>query len=214
MLIKIEMIMSTLKKGSKGAEVKALQKRLNVMADGIFGPLTEEAVKEFQKANGLIVDGIVGNNTWRALGVVPAASRYVDEIIVHCTATPDGEDFTVDQIRKMHLARGFSDVGYHYIIYRDGSIHVGRSEAVAGAHTTGHNTRSIAVCYVGGCPDRSDKAWMNKGKDTRTPAQKAALLKILKELKVKYPNARIYGHRNFAAKACPSFDAKSEYAKL
>lgn len=207
--------MSTLKRGSKGDEVKALQKRLNLMADGIFGPLTEEAVKEFQKANGLTVDGIVGNNTWRALGVVPAAKkRYIDEIIVHCTATPEGEDFTVEQIRKMHLARGFSDIGYHYIVYRDGSVHAGRSETVSGAHTTGHNTRSIGVCYVGGCPPRTDKSWMNKGQDTRTPAQKTALVKLLKDLKAQYPNAKIYGHRNFAAKACPSFDAKTEYAKL
>lgn len=185
------------------------------MADGIFGRLTEEAVKEFQKSNGLTVDGIVGNNTWRALGVVPAAQkRYIDEIIVHCTATPEGEDFTVDQIRKMHLASGYSDIGYHFIIYRDGSVHAGRSEAVSGAHTEGHNTRSIGVSYVGGCPDRSDKKWMNKGKDTRTAAQKTELVKLLKELKAKYPNAKIYGHRNFAKKACPSFDAKTEYAKL
>ena len=207
--------MSTLKKGCKGEEVKALQKRLNLIADGIFGQLTEEAVKEFQKSYGLIVDGVVGNNTWRALGVVPVANkRYVDEIIVHCTATPEGEDFTVDQIRKMHLARGFSDIGYHYVIYRDGSVHVGRSEAVAGAHTTGHNTRSISVCYVGGCPARSDKAWMNKGKDTRTQAQRVALVKLLKELRRKYPKAKIYGHRDFANKACPSFDAKKEYNDL
>lgn len=207
--------MSTLKRGSKGDEVKALQKRLNLMADGIFGPLTEEAVKEFQKANGLTVDGIVGNNTWRALGVVPAVNKhYIDEIIVHCSATPEGEDFTVEQIRQMHLARGFSDIGYHYVVYRDGSIHAGRSEAIAGAHTTGHNTRSIGVCYIGGCPDRSDKTWMNKGKDTRTAAQKSALIKILKQLKTKYPKAKIYGHRDFANKACPSFDAKKEYKDL
>lgn len=207
--------MSTLKRGSKGDEVKALQKRLNLMVDGIFGLLTEEAVKEFQKAHGLIVDGIVGNNTWRALGVVPAPkNRCIDEIIVHCTATPEGEDYTVAQIREMHLARNFSDVGYHYIIYRDGSVHAGRSEAVSGAHTTGHNTRSVGVCYVGGCPDRSDKKWMNKGKDTRTAAQKTALVKLLKELKTKYPNAKIYGHRDFANKLCPSFDAKREYSGI
>ena len=69
--------------------------------------------------------------------------RNIKEIIVHCSATPEGEDFTVEQIRKMHLARGFSDIGYHYVIYRDGSIHKGRDEAKSGAHCTGHNTISI-----------------------------------------------------------------------
>lgn len=140
--------------------------------------------------------------------------RNIKEIIVHCSATPEGEDFTVEQIKKMHLARGFSDIGYHYVIYRDGSIHKGRNETKSGAHCTGHNTISIGVCYIGGCPTRSTSNWMNKGKDTRTEAQKTALLKILKELKVKYPKATIHSHRDFANKACPSFDATKEYKNL
>lgn len=207
--------MTILKKGSRGYEVKQLQQKLNLLADGIFGALTEEAVRAFQKSKGLTADGIVGEKTWNALGALPAINpRNIKEIIVHCSATPEGEDFTVAQIRTMHLARNFSDIGYHYVIYRDGSIHVGRDETKSGAHCTGHNTISIGVCYIGGCPPRSEANWMNKGKDTRTPAQKAALIKILKELKAKYPKATIHSHRDFANKACPSFDATKEYKNL
>jgi peptidoglycan hydrolase-like protein with peptidoglycan-binding domain len=79
--------MATLKRGSRGAEVKTLQTRLNLMADGIFGPLTEEAVKEFQRRKGLTADGVVGAKTRAALGVA-RSSRKVDQIILHCTATP------------------------------------------------------------------------------------------------------------------------------
>lgn len=207
--------MTTLKIGSRGNEVRQLQAKLNCAVDGIFGPMTEEAVKHFQKSHGLTPDGIVGSKTWAALGCqVAQTKRNIKEIIVHCSATPEGEDFTVAQIRQMHLARNFADIGYHYVIYRDGSINPGRSEAVSGAHCTNHNSISIGVCYIGGCPPRSIKNWDKQGKDTRTPAQKTALIKILKELKTKYPGAKIYGHRDFANKLCPSFDAKAEYANI
>lgn len=200
--------MNTLKLGSRGSDVVTLQKKLNLQADGIFGPLTEEAVKEFQKANGLSVDGIVGAKTWAKLNV-GTNKRNIKELIVHCSATPEGKDFTVNDIRKWHLARGFSDVGYHYVIYRDGSIHVGRNESVSGAHCTGHNTISIGICYIGGLATDGKTP-----KDTRTPAQKASLLKLLKELKAKYPKAKIYPHYKFAAKACPSFNAEEEYKNI
>lgn len=206
--------MNTIKKGSRGDDVKTLQRKLNLIADGIFGDITDEAVRAFQKANGLTIDGIVGANTWAKLGVT-SVNRVIKEIIVHCTATPEGRDFTVEQIRQCHLQRGFSDIGYHYVIYRDGSIHVGRSENKVGAHCANHNTISIGVCYVGGCdatkrlPDGQFAP-----KDTRTAAQKATLIKLLKELKKKYPGAKIHSHRDFAAKACPSFDATKEYANL
>lgn len=205
--------MTVLKKGSRGEEVKTLQRKLNLIADGIFGSITDETVRAFQKEHGLTVDGIVGDKTWAALGVT-VNPRNISKIIVHCSATPEGEDYTVEQIRKMHLSRGFSDVGYHYIIYRDGSIHKGRPETQVGAHTTGQNTCSIGICYIGGCPDRKTPNWNSKGKDTRTSAQRAALVSLIKELKKKYPRATIHGHREFANKACPSFDAKTEYANL
>lgn len=206
--------MTTLKKGSRGNEVKILQQALNLYPDGIFGPLTEEAVKEFQKANGLTADGIVGTKTWARLNV--PNPRYITKIIVHCSATPEGEDFTADDIKKWHLDRGFSDIGYHYVIYRDGSVHKGRHEKISGAHTTNQNTCSIGICYIGGnIPRKEDpKNWTSKPKDTRTDEQKEALQELLKELKKKYPQAVVYGHMDFANKSCPSFDAKTEYANL
>lgn len=197
-----------LKLGSIGNEVKALQEKLNLKADGIFGPLTEEAVKDFQRSNGLEVDGIVGANTLSKLNL-SVNKRNIKELIVHCSATPEGKDYSVDTIRQWHLQRGFSDIGYHYVIYRDGSIHTGRDESVIGAHCTGHNTNSIGVCYIGGVATDGKTP-----KDTRTAEQKQSLVKLLKELKIKYPQASIYGHRDFANKACPSFDATKEYSSL
>lgn len=197
-----------LKLGSRGNEVKALQEKLNLKADGIFGPLTEEAVKDFQRSNGLEVDGIVGANTLSKLNL-SVNKRNIKELIVHCSATPEGKDYSVDTIRQSHLQRGFSDIGYHYVIYRDGSIHIGRDESIIGAHCTGHNTNSIGVCYIGGCASDGKTP-----KDTRTTEQKQSLVKLLKELKTKYPQASIHGHRDFANKACPSFDATKEYSSL
>ena len=197
-----------LKLGSRGNEVKLLQEKLNLKVDGIFGPLTAEAVKNFQRSNGLKVDGIVGANTLSKLNL-SVNKRNIKEIIVHCSATPEGKDFTVADIKRWHLARGFSDIGYHYVIYRDGSIHTGRGESIIGAHCTGHNTNSIGVCYIGGCVSNGKTP-----KDTRTTQQKQSLVKLLKELKTKYPQASIHGHRDFSSKACPSFDATKEYSSL
>lgn len=197
-----------LKLGSIDNEVKALQEKLNLKADGIFGPLTEEAVKDFQRANGLEVDGIVGANTLSKLNL-SVNKRNIKELIVHCSATPEGKDYSVDTIRQWHLQRGFSDIGYHYVVYRDGSIHIGRDESIIGAHCTGHNTNSIGICYIGGVATDGKTP-----KDTRTAEQKQSLVKLLKELKIKYPQASIYGHRDFANKACPSFDATKEYSSL
>ena len=98
-----------LKKGSKGAEVKELQGLLHILQDGVFGPITEEAVIEFQKANGLTPDGIVGDNTWAKLkgSILVKSKRTINEIIVHCSATVEGKDYTTADIKKWHLARGF-----------------------------------------------------------------------------------------------------------
>lgn len=197
-----------LKLGSRGNEVKVLQEKLNLKADGIFGPLTEEAVKDFQRSNSLEVDGIAGADTLSKLNLL-VNKRTIKELIVHCSATPEGKDYSVDTIRQWHLQRGFSDIGYHYVIYRDGSIHIGRDESIIGAHCTGHNTNSIGVCYIGGCASDGKTP-----KDTRTTEQKQSLVKLLKELKTKYPQASIHGHRDFSSKACPSFDATKEYSSI
>jgi N-acetylmuramoyl-L-alanine amidase len=201
------------KLGSRGETVKQIQRALagagyGVMVDGIYGSITEEAVRAFQAKNKLKVDGIVGPATFAAL--VPfrwkKSKRTITELIVHCTATPEYKDYTVTDIRQWHKAQGWKDIGYHYVVYRDGSVHEGRDVDLAGAHCQGHNANSIGICYVGGVATDGKTP-----KDTRTELQKVGLLKLLYDLKRIYPNAKIYGHRDFSNKACPSFNAKYEY---
>ena len=227
--------MTLYKRGSRGEAVKQIQKALNLYPDGIFGPFTEEAVEEFQKDNGLTVDGIVGPATLSKLLVdkvftLKKSKRSITEIIIHCTATPEGRDYTVEQIRNDHVeGRGWSDIGYHYVIYRDGSIHNGRDVNIAGAHCTGHNTHSIGVAYVGGLENNPSIAYSKlKAKDTRTEEEKTALLSLLLDLRKLYPKAKILGHRDTSPdkngngiieewewlKSCPSFNAQSEYRML
>lgn len=134
--------------------------------------------------------------------------RAIKKIIVHCADTPEGRDDRAADIRRWHKAQGWNDIGYHYVVDLDGTIEPGRPIEKAGAHCTGHNADSIGVCYIGGC----DKNMQPK--DTRTDAQKASLLLLLKYLVAKYPGVTIYGHRDFANKSCPSFDAKKEYEEL
>ena len=136
--------------------------------------------------------------------------RKINKIVIHCTATPEGREHNVADIRRWHLKRGFSDIGYHYLIHIDGKIEIGRPLHRIGAHTSGENTGSIGVCYVGGM----DKD-MKKAKDTRTQAQKDSLVKLLHELIYKYnKDMTIHGHNEFANKACPSFNVQEEYANL
>lgn len=205
--------METIKRGSQGAAVKQLQSALHLAQDGIFGRITDESVRDFQRKNGLKADGIVSDATWAKLigniDKLKTSSRSINEIIVHCSATREGRDYTVADITKWHKQRGFNDIGYHYVIYRDGSLHNGRDVNLVGAHCTNHNAHSIGVCYIGGC-----KTDGTSPKDTRTDAQKAALLSLLKDLRKKYPFAKIHSHRDFANKACPSFDATNEYKNI
>lgn len=205
--------MQTLRIGSRGNDVKILQRALNLYEDGIFGKLTLERVKEYQKSVGLYPDGIVGDKTWEKLlngkSQISVSKRKITEIIVHCTATQEGKHFTVSDITRWHKQRGFSTIGYHYVIYLDGTRHLGRNVNISGAHCENHNSHSIGVCYVGGLASDGKTP-----KDTRTQAQKTALLALLRELRRIYPMARIYGHRDFANKACPSFDAKREYSTI
>ena len=136
--------------------------------------------------------------------------RKINKIIIHCSATPEDKDYTVQQIRQWHTTpkpkgNGWRDIGYHFVIYRDGSIHKGRPIEQIGAHTSGYNANSIGICYIGGCA-----ADGKTPKDTRTEAQKAALIALCKELKASYPLATIHGHNEFANKACPSFIVKKD----
>lgn len=219
--------METIRKGSKGYAVKLLQEKLGIAADGIFGPKTEIAVKAYQKAHGLTVDGIAGAKTWSCLGIETADatrdSQAINMIILHYAATPIDKNFGIESLETCHKQRKFSTyvkdgrtwhIGYHYYIRKDGTIIACRPENVRGCHASGFNAHSIGICYEGGCPVSTTKNWQNIGLDTRTPEQKASILKLLKELRQRYPNAPVHGHNEFANKPCPGFNAKEEYKDI
>lgn len=132
--------------------------------------------------------------------------RTIKQIIIHCSATPEGREYSVETIRRWHLQRNFTDIGYHYVIHLDGRIETGRPVEQAGAHCSGHNACSIGICYIGGC----SKSGMHP-KDTRTDAQKEALLQLVRTLMQRYnlPADAVHGHNEYANKACPSFDVQA-----
>lgn len=132
--------------------------------------------------------------------------RKIKEIIVHCSATAEGKDFCAKDIDLWHKAQGWDCIGYHYVVKLDGTVESGRPIEKVGAHCKGHNAYSIGVCYIGGLA-----ADGKTPKDTRTPQQKAALQLLVDNLKRVYPGSKVYGHCDFASKACPCFDAKEEY---
>lgn len=135
--------------------------------------------------------------------------REINKIIVHCADTPEGRDVKTEEIKRWHTEeRGWSDIGYHWVVELDGSVHAGRAEEVSGAHCKGHNSDSIGICYVGG----SDAS--GNPKDTRTQEQKEALAALISDLLDRHTEAEVFGHRDFSEKACPSFDAKTDYAGL
>jgi len=131
--------------------------------------------------------------------------RRIDKIIIHCSATPEGRDVKTETIKQWHLNKGWSDIGYHYVIELDGSVNVGRHTDRIGAHTRGENTGSLGVCYVGGMD-----ADMEHPKDTRTDAQKKGLICLINDLKEQFKIVAIHGHNEFSNKACPSFNVKKE----
>ncbi len=135
-----------------------------------------------------------------------SSTRKISEIIVHCSATPEGRDVKAADIRRWHVNdRGFADIGYHFVVDIDGTVERGRSLDKAGAHCVGHNSRSIGVCYVGGL-NRNFKA-----ADTRTEAQRKSLNELIGKLKQAFPEAKVYGHRDFARKDCPCFDVHAQW---
>ena len=143
-----------------------------------------------------------------------------DTIIIHCSATRAGQDITAADIDCWHRARGFWSIGYHYVIRLDGTIEPGRDVTLDGAHCMGWNQRSIGICYVGGLDKEGRPA------DTRTDAQRTALIRLVKSLQLAFPNVKqVIGHRdtrpdlngdgiispNEYMKACPCFDVKKEF---
>ena len=129
--------------------------------------------------------------------------RDIREIVVHCAATRPSMDIGAKTIRKWHKAKGWRDIGYHWVIRRSGTLEAGRDESIAGAHVRGHNRYSIGLCLVGGLNENTFKPENNY-----TVEQFGTLIKKIRELKKKYPNAKVLGHRDFKGvrKACPCFD--------
>ena len=139
--------------------------------------------------------------------------REIRKLIVHCSATPEGREVSASTINDWHLKNGWSGIGYHYVIGLDGTIEYGRPVEKQGAHVKGYNKSSIGICYIGGVEkEMVDGKWIPK--DTRTQEQKCSLYHLLIVLKRLHPDAIIHGHRDFANKACPSFDATEEYKDI
>lgn len=150
--------------------------------------------------------------------------RTINRIVIHCSATEEGDStWTVERIREYHMAkppkgRGFLDIGYHLVVYADGSVHEGRKIERVGAHAQGYNDHSVGICYIGG---------LRKGvpTDTRTPAQRLTLRNLVTVLRIVYPEIQwVVGHRDLSVdmngdgvitpnewmKSCPCFDVKTE----
>ncbi|MDR2946317.1 MAG: N-acetylmuramoyl-L-alanine amidase [Candidatus Adiutrix sp.] len=149
--------------------------------------------------------------------------RRINYIAIHCSATRanvdekitlPGEDIGVAEIRRWHTdpkpkGRGWRDIGYHYVIRRDGSVETGRPLDEVGAHVAGYNSSSVGVCLVGGVSEDG------KSENNFEPPQWEALKILVASLKKRFPAAKIQGHRDFprVAKDCPCFDTRAWAAK-
>ena len=135
-------------------------------------------------------------------------ARIINEIIVHCAATKPSMDIGVEEIYGWHVdGNGWSDIGYHWVIRRDGTVEEGRPEDCAGAHAKGHNNTSIGICLVGGIDEAGD------ADANFTLAQYTALSKAIDAARMRHPIKKLSGHRDYASKACPSFDVQAFYGE-
>jgi N-acetyl-anhydromuramyl-L-alanine amidase AmpD len=125
-------------------------------------------------------------------------------IVIHCSATRPDAQVTEETVRQWHLARNWSDIGYHVFIRRCGMIEYGRPLDVKGAHVLGHNHDSVGICLAGGLsteglPENNftDDQWMS-------------LERVVKAFRYLFPSAKVLGHRDFSgvSKACPCFDVR------
>jgi len=134
--------------------------------------------------------------------------RDIKRIILHCTATKEGAHVDVDTITKWHKARKFSDIGYHYVIYLDGSINQGRPVYTQGAHTRSNNKDSVGIAYVGGLDNNG------KTKDTMNVKQEIAFVRIVDCLRILLGDLTIHGHNEFSNKTCPNFNVQDKFSFL
>lgn len=133
--------------------------------------------------------------------------RKIDKIIIHCSATPPSMDIDAKEIDRWHKNKGWSQIGYHFVIKRDGEIEDGRPLELIGAHVKGYNKGSIGICLVGGVEEGN----VSEPQDNFTPCQWKSLSSLLKVMKADYKKATIHGHNEFSPqKACPSFNVHVE----
>lgn len=136
------------------------------------------------------------------MGMLP-----IKYLTIHCAATPEGRDNSADEVKQWDIER-FGQPSYHFVIELDGDAIRHLDDNQKGAHVGKNNTGNIGICYVGGTET------LNAGgdpKDTRTPAQSAKLLSLVRTYIARYPGIIIRGHRDWpgVSKACPSFDVRS-----
>lgn len=205
------------------AEIKAFQRKHKLVIDGIAGPQTRRVLVEVNRPLSQSARK-EPNKSAIATSVVPAAapskpvkpaplaitlratSRAIDEIIVHCAATPEGKYFDVRDVTAWHKQRGWGRCGYHFIVLLDGTIQEGCPVGQEGIHTKRHNKGTIGISYIGGVSANGKMA-----KDTRTKSQRAALTGLVMALKAKHGiTKRASGHNQYAQKACPSFSVPND----
>ena len=127
-------------------------------------------------------------------------------LVLHCSASRCDQDYSVEQLRRDHKARGFYDIGYHFYIRKDGTMTQHRKLLEVGAHARPYNRCSIGICYEGGLNEEG------RACNTMTAEQETRLVDLFRNLKILFPNAKIVGHRDLPGttpKECPGFDAGS-----
>lgn len=206
----------TLKRGMKGSDVGALQSFLrdqgyDLKVDSQFGAVTFACVLGYQLSRNLVSDGIVGVNTYTAMQedgfIVPPGSiftRKIKAVVAHITASNDNATF--EGIRQQHIRQGWSDIGYHRVVGRDGAVYQGRDINKVGAHVSGHNADTIGIAYIARGDDNQPNAPYGK---FMTAAQKESFEKETALLLYNAglnPALHLFGHNDYTnKKACPCF---------
>ncbi len=132
----------------------------------------------------------------------------INLLIIHCAATKPSMDVGAKEIDQWHKARGWSKIGYHFVIRRNGVVEMGRPITETGAHAKGYNRKSIGICMVGGIDERG------RPDDNFTHAQWEQLKTMVAKFMKEYPGIKVIGHNEVAAKACPSFNVQNWLAKI
>ncbi|WP_299459053.1 peptidoglycan-binding protein [uncultured Microscilla sp.] len=197
-----------LKIGDKGDQVRWLQRKLRIMDDGWFGVITEKAVKDYQRENDLLVDGIAGPKTLATLGL--QTGNAAQWICVHVSATPENAT-SIDArwVKNYHMGiMKWNKPGYHFVIEQDGTLvelwKLDLSDGIQKQETTygiggWRDAAAVNICLIGGLNSHGQP------KDTRTPEQRKTLDALTKALLKEAPAAKLVGHNQFWNKACPCF---------